>query len=577
MNGTLDDSFTWVRPGDPQVSEPRRSALAVRLAGELVLGLRRGRSWSRRELVDRIRRRARGHRPGHGRSTSNTRTRSSTRWRGSGTPPRPSAPPPAGAERPHHQPFPGETDCLTPSTSPSSAPAWPAGPTPRPIAAPRPCSAATPRRAARGHRRRQRGVRQPHRPAIRIRTSRDQLAGDRRRRRHRRRLHRGGQSPAPRDRRGTAGRRQTRACARSHLAPTVADAQAMVAAARGRRTGGQLRLLLPPVPRRRRHRRADQGREAGPDPAVRRPLLVRLLGRPGRPDQLAVHRTAGLRRAGRPRQPPDRPVRAALRPDRLDQGRGAADRGQGPAGAAGQPRWVMPPAWRSATNANRSPTTTSPPSSWNSKVVPPAPFPSPGSPGDTPTTWPSTSSAARPQPGSTCPATPSSGSSTTAPTRSPTAGVASSSARHHPYVAAAQSMPFSGIGHGGQEYFTYQARSFLDQIAGLDRLPAPGEFRRRSAQPAGRGSHRPGRRHRPRRQGRCLMTPLRIGILGAARIADEGIVDPAGLGHQVVAVAARDQSRAARHAALRSVAPRKECSARSHSGPAAARPAADVA
>jgi len=46
----------------------------------------------------------------------------------------------------------------------------------------------------------------------------------------------------------------------------------------------------------------------------------------------------------------------------------------------------------------------------------------------------------------------------------------------HPYIAAAQSMPFSGIGHGGQEYFTYQARAFLDQIAGLDRLPAQASF-----------------------------------------------------------------------------------------------------
>jgi hypothetical protein len=36
--------------------------------------------------------------------------------------------------------------------------------------------------------------------------------------------------------------------------------------------------------------------------------------------------------------------------------------------------------------------------------------------------------------------------------------------------------------------------------------------------------------------------PLRIGILGAARIADDGIVDPAGhLGHKLVAVAARDR------------------------------------
>jgi predicted dehydrogenase len=46
----------------------------------------------------------------------------------------------------------------------------------------------------------------------------------------------------------------------------------------------------------------------------------------------------------------------------------------------------------------------------------------------------------------------------------------------HPYVAAAQAMPFSGIGHGGQEFFTYQARAFLDEIAGLDRLPRQATF-----------------------------------------------------------------------------------------------------
>jgi predicted dehydrogenase len=47
---------------------------------------------------------------------------------------------------------------------------------------------------------------------------------------------------------------------------------------------------------------------------------------------------------------------------------------------------------------------------------------------------------------------------------------------NHPYIAAAQSMPFSGIGHGGQEFFTYQARAFLDEIAGLDRLPRQATF-----------------------------------------------------------------------------------------------------
>ncbi len=46
----------------------------------------------------------------------------------------------------------------------------------------------------------------------------------------------------------------------------------------------------------------------------------------------------------------------------------------------------------------------------------------------------------------------------------------------HPYVAAGQSMPFAGVGHGGQDFFTYQARAFLDEIAGLSRLPGPATF-----------------------------------------------------------------------------------------------------
>ena len=52
-----------------------------------------------------------------------------------------------------------------------------------------------------------------------------------------------------------------------------------------------------------------------------------------------------------------------------------------------------------------------------------------------------------------------------------------------------------------------------------------------------------------------MTTPLRIGILGAARIADDGIVNPAKvLGHELVAVAARDRSRAEAFAAGRGVA-----------------------
>jgi predicted dehydrogenase len=52
-----------------------------------------------------------------------------------------------------------------------------------------------------------------------------------------------------------------------------------------------------------------------------------------------------------------------------------------------------------------------------------------------------------------------------------------------------------------------------------------------------------------------VTTPLRIGILGAARIADGGIVEPAkALGHDLVAVAARDRDRAEAFAAARGVA-----------------------
>ncbi|MTD15018.1 gfo/Idh/MocA family oxidoreductase [Nakamurella sp. YIM 132087] len=51
-----------------------------------------------------------------------------------------------------------------------------------------------------------------------------------------------------------------------------------------------------------------------------------------------------------------------------------------------------------------------------------------------------------------------------------------------------------------------------------------------------------------------MTPPLRIGILGAARIADDGIVQPAGvLGHALTAVAARDRSRAETFAAERDV------------------------
>jgi predicted dehydrogenase len=41
----------------------------------------------------------------------------------------------------------------------------------------------------------------------------------------------------------------------------------------------------------------------------------------------------------------------------------------------------------------------------------------------------------------------------------------------HPYIDRGLPMPFPGVGHGYTELFTYQARAFLEQVAGLEGLP----------------------------------------------------------------------------------------------------------
>ena len=41
----------------------------------------------------------------------------------------------------------------------------------------------------------------------------------------------------------------------------------------------------------------------------------------------------------------------------------------------------------------------------------------------------------------------------------------------HPYIAEGLPMAFPGVGHGNSELFTYQARAFLEQVAGLKGLP----------------------------------------------------------------------------------------------------------
>ena len=41
----------------------------------------------------------------------------------------------------------------------------------------------------------------------------------------------------------------------------------------------------------------------------------------------------------------------------------------------------------------------------------------------------------------------------------------------HPYLAGGQPMDFPGVGHGQNDFFVYQARAFLEQVAGLSGLP----------------------------------------------------------------------------------------------------------
>ncbi|MGA2826903.1 MAG: Gfo/Idh/MocA family oxidoreductase [Streptosporangiaceae bacterium] len=41
----------------------------------------------------------------------------------------------------------------------------------------------------------------------------------------------------------------------------------------------------------------------------------------------------------------------------------------------------------------------------------------------------------------------------------------------HPYIARGLPMDFASVGHGQSDFFTYQARAFLDEIAGRDELP----------------------------------------------------------------------------------------------------------
>jgi len=46
----------------------------------------------------------------------------------------------------------------------------------------------------------------------------------------------------------------------------------------------------------------------------------------------------------------------------------------------------------------------------------------------------------------------------------------------HPYLAGGLAMDFPGVNYGQNDLFTFQARAFLEQVAGLDRLPRTPSF-----------------------------------------------------------------------------------------------------
>ncbi|HEY4726355.1 MAG TPA: gfo/Idh/MocA family oxidoreductase, partial [Actinomycetota bacterium] len=46
----------------------------------------------------------------------------------------------------------------------------------------------------------------------------------------------------------------------------------------------------------------------------------------------------------------------------------------------------------------------------------------------------------------------------------------------HPYLTKGLPMDFPGVGYGQNDLFSFQARAFLEQVAGLDRLPRVASF-----------------------------------------------------------------------------------------------------
>ena len=274
-------------------------------------------------------------------------------------------------------------------------------------------------------------------------------------------------------RRGPAGRRQARAV-REAAGPVGRGRRGHGRRRRGGRHPVRGRVLVPPHarPSTPSASRSEAG-AIGEAAALQRPLLVRLRAATRRPDQLALQGRPGHRGAGRHRQPHDRPRRVHLRPDHQCQRRGLPDlHDRAPRAASGAT--VGHAAGGGQRRArSRSTTRTSPPSPRPSPTAPSAPSRSPASPTGCPTASASRCSGRRGRPAFDLNRP---GEFTFADQG---AGAETNGYRQvllgpqHPDLARGLPMDFPSVGYGQNDLFAWQARAFLDQVAGRRQAAAP--------------------------------------------------------------------------------------------------------
>ena len=323
----------------------------------------------------------------------------------------------------------------------------------------------------------------------------DDVAGRQRRRR---------QPPAPRDRRGAARRRQARAVREAARRDAVADAQAMVAPPR-------------PHPDLRHRGRRSSSAASRPSPrsaswcdgelgevlALQRPLLVRLRPRaPQTPMSLALQGRPG-HRARSPTSAatsidlaefvcgPMTPVRRRRRsPPRSTERALAARARPRPRGGRAQRR-----------HASRSRTRTSPPSRRTSPPAPSARFSiSRVALGPRQLARPSTCSPRRRRQVGHGPAGRVLGHPTAARRRTRRLRTRCSSARRTPTSRAACRWTSPASVTAQSDLFGFQARAFLEQVAGIEGgLPPVADLRATAARPAASRRRHPIRRRRRRR------------------------------------------------------------------------------